>query len=233
MNWMTIWKKSLRRHWRLLIGKYWDCVLPLSGNNNTLENRALQKKSWICIPTSLRPWQKGSNVQSGDWSQYVIGFCGETTVMSRLFERLQQQLYTESSAYWDFIYDVAISQKDLQGLELVHSYCILRLGMALQHWQETGLGASDVIVLLRQVIRSYERRLEIPRTMWQRLSTYSYQSGLLSIDAEDTTRVQVVADDWCPYWLSGTKAIDRLQRRRNDQPAPGDGLLYAMTDGRF
>lgn len=153
--------------------------------------------------------------------------------MSRLFERLQQQLYTESSAYWDFIYDVAISQKDLQGLELVLSYCILRLGMALQHWQETGLGASDVIVLMRQVIRSYERRIEIPRTLWQKLSKYSYQSGLLSLDMEDTTRVQIVADDWCPHWLSGTRAIDRLQRRRNDQPSPGDGLLYAMTDGRF
>ena len=81
--------------------------------------------------------------------------------MSRLFERLQQQLWAEPSAYWDFIHDVAIGQKDLQGLELVRSYGILRLGMALQHWQETGLGASDVIVLLRQVIRSYERRLEM------------------------------------------------------------------------
>lgn len=153
--------------------------------------------------------------------------------MSRFFERLQQQLCAEPSAYWDFIHDVVISQKDLQGLELVRSYGILRLGMALQHWQETGLGASDVIVLMRQVIRSYERRLEIPRTMWQKLSKYSYQSGLLSIDVEDTPRVQIVADDWCPRWLSGTKTIDRLQKRRNDQPSPGDGLLFAMTNGRF
>ncbi len=153
--------------------------------------------------------------------------------MSRLFERLQQKLSAEPSAYWDFIHDVAISQKDLQGLELVRSYSILRLGMALQHWQETGLGASDVIVLMRQVIRSYERRLEIPRAIWQKLSKYSYQSGLLSIDVEDTTRVQIVANDWCPDWLSGVKAIDRLQKRRNDRPSPGDGLLYAMTDGKF
>src|SRR6266571_48602 len=233
MNWMTIWKKSLRRHWRLLTGKYLDCVLPLSGSNNTPGNRALQKKSWICITISLRPWQKGSNVQSGDWSQYVIGFCRETTVMSGLFEGLQQQLCAEPSMYWDFIHDVVIIQKNLNGLELVRSYGILRLCMTLQHWQETGQGAPDVIVLMRQAIRSYERRLEIPRILWQKLSKSGYQSGLRSIDVEEATHVQIVADDWRPDWLSGTEAIDRLQKRRNDQPSTGDGLLYAMTDGRF
>ncbi len=154
-------------------------------------------------------------------------------LVSRLFERLQQQLSDESSAYWDFIHEVAISQKDLQGLELARSYSILRLGMALQNWQETGLGASDVIVLMRQVIRSYERRLEVPRATWQKLSKHSYQSGLLSMEVEDTMRVQIVANDWQSDWLSGAKAIDRLQKRRNDRPSPGDGLLYAMTDGKF
>jgi len=144
--------------------------------------------------------------------------------VSRLFERLQQQLSAEPSAYWDLIHEVAISQKDLQELELARSYSILRLGMALQHWQETGLGTSDVVVLMRQVIRNYERRLEIPRAIWQKLSKYRSQSDLLSIDVEDTARVQIVANDWWPDWLSWVKANDRMQKRRKEQRCEGNGI---------
>ena len=74
--------------------------------------------------------------------------------MSTLFERLQHTFEEAVPNYQALICDVQSAQPQLHGLELVRSYALLRLGMACQHWQERNKGASDVLVLLRQVLRS-------------------------------------------------------------------------------
>lgn len=153
--------------------------------------------------------------------------------MSTLFLDLQRHLYAVGSDYRDFIHEVGEQQKNLEGLELSRSYGILRLGMALQFLRETGRGTLDVAILLRQVIRSYDQRLTVAAGLWHQLAKTGTEVGLRSIETTDEELLQIVADDWHPSWLPETQQIDRLQKRRNDKTAVGDGSLYAMTGGVF
>lgn len=153
--------------------------------------------------------------------------------MSTLFERLQQTLEETSPPYQALARGIQVAQTQLNDLELVRSYALLRLAMALQYWQETGDGAVDVLVLLRQVLRGHGQRLTLPSALWQRLNRSGVLYSLRALDTDKLGQVELVADNWRTDWLANTEEIDRLQKRRNDEPATGDGLLYAMTGGTF
>ncbi|MEO9028096.1 MAG: protein DpdF [Ktedonobacteraceae bacterium] len=153
--------------------------------------------------------------------------------MSTLFERLQHTFEEAIPAYQALIREVQSAQPQLRDFELARSYALLRLGMALQHWQESGEGASDVLVLLRQVLRSYRQRLILPESLWQQLNRNEVFWSLRALDTDKAGQVELVADNWRTNWLEGTEELDRLHKRRNDEPAIGDGLLYAMSGGAF
>ncbi|GHO61356.1 hypothetical protein KSC_002480 [Ktedonobacter sp. SOSP1-52] len=154
--------------------------------------------------------------------------------MSELFDAFQLLLSTETSNYSAFIHQLKRCQDELTETESVRSYGLLRLAQALQHWSETEEGSADVLVLLRQVIRSHRQRLAAPVRLWQRLSAEEARTGLWgAVDSDEPGMIQLMADEWHPQWLQGTEEIDHIVRRRSNTHVLGDGLLYAMTLGHF
>ncbi len=153
--------------------------------------------------------------------------------MSELIEEFQNTVYSSDPDYSTFCYLLRKRQKELTGIDLVRSHCLMRLGLALQQWLKTGEGSLDILVLLRQVIRSYQQRLILPSALWQRLSNGGSIAGLRTLPAFELDMLELTAEPWLPYWLSDTERIDLLERRRIDESVAGDGLLYAMTKGKF
>lgn len=153
--------------------------------------------------------------------------------MSLLFEQLQQTCTQAEPDFQAFLRLAQATQPGLEGIERVRSYALLRLAQAFQIWQSTGQGDLDVLVLLRQVLRSYERRLALPTALWQRLNQRGLPFGLRANRIGDSAMLELTADDWCTDWLAHTAEIDLLRKRRYDTPATGDGLLAAMSGGAF
>jgi ATP-dependent DNA helicase RecQ len=164
----------------------------------------------------------------------LLGASGKVIAMSELFDTFQSFLRGETPDYSMFVHRLRRYQEDLIGRELVLSYGLLRLTQALQYWSERAEGSADVLVLLRQVIRSYRQRLVVSVHFWQQLSIGETVSGLWSIvDSEEPTMVQLMADAWHTKWLQDTEEIDHVAQRRSNQYVLGDGLLHAMTQGAF
>src|SRR5437660_1720662 len=153
--------------------------------------------------------------------------------MSQLFDDFQNTLCSPSPDYHAFYRALKTRQKDLAELDLVRSHGLLRLSLALQEWIEAEKGSIDTIVLMRQVMRHYHRRLILPSLLWKQLSNGENIAGLRVVNTMDQAMIEVVADEWQPSWLSNTKQIDLLQRRRKNEDIVGDGLLAAMTKGAF
>ncbi|HVB25453.1 MAG TPA: protein DpdF [Ktedonobacteraceae bacterium] len=153
--------------------------------------------------------------------------------MSEWFEQFQQMLYSDTPDYRKFCIDLKKAQEKLQDIELVHSQCLMRLSLALDALGRRGKGVSDACVLLRQLIRTYERRIMLPLALWNTLCTDKAAMGLRIADEREDGYVELVADVWMPSWLKNTQDMDRLILRRNDKHVVGDGLLYAMTKGKF
>jgi superfamily II DNA/RNA helicase len=109
----------------------------------------------------------------------------------------------------------------------------VRLGLALNSFVSRGKldtpagGAADVAVLLRQIIRALHP-LSIPATLWDSISDHAEKSGLFSI-AGDRDQVEVMARPWFSTWLANSEALDTLERRREDEACPGDGMLGALS----
>jgi ATP-dependent DNA helicase RecQ len=154
-------------------------------------------------------------------------------MMSEQFEEFQNTICSLDPDYQTFFYLLRKRQKDLTGIDLVRSHCLMRLGLALQQWHKTGEGSLDILVLLRQVIRSYQQRLILPSTLWQQLNNGESIAGLRALPVSEQDMLELTAEPWLPYWLSDTEEIDLLERRRIDESVAGDGLLYAMTKGKF
>jgi superfamily II DNA helicase RecQ len=154
--------------------------------------------------------------------------------MDDLFNEFQMLLHTQSPDYSVFIHRLRHLQEHLTGREHVRSFGLLRLAMALKDWSETATGSADVLVLLRQVIRSYGQRLVIQESLWHELGAGDISTGLWStIDSDAPGTVQVMADAWHAEWLQNAEEIDRLEQRRRNEQVLGDGLLYTMTKGVF
>lgn len=110
------------------------------------------------------------------------------------------------------------------------SSTMCRLISALEQWSEQEMGtrgAADVVVLLRQVIRATQPIL-VNATFWQTLRTCAELAGLFGIAQADAS-VSVQAQPWRAAWLPDTEHIDELTLRREPEPSPGDGMLYAMS----
>ncbi len=153
--------------------------------------------------------------------------------MNDVFEAFQGLLRSAEPNYSQFRRQLMAKQAILSEKELVRSHILMRLNLALDGYAEQRAGTSDVSILLRQVIRAYERRLEVKRSLWQVLSSREQAFGLRQTAEREPDMVELFADPWYPRWLAGVSNIDQLQQRRYDAPVIGDGLLYAMSGGKF
>lgn len=90
-------------------------------------------------------------------------------------------------------------------------------------------GRADLAVLMRQVIRSYKRRLPVARGWWEHMGEAAEPAGLRVVDHGSGHFVEILADPWDPPWLPRAQGIDWTERRRCDTPGLGSGALYAMT----
>lgn len=85
--------------------------------------------------------------------------------------------------------------------------------------------ALDLAVLIRQLIRSFNRRFWIPHNSWQAISQLDQRARLYQSDV-DGHRIEVSAEPWKTDWLSGTEQIDYLETRRDYRSAIGSGSLF-------
>ena len=152
--------------------------------------------------------------------------------MSELFDLFQSSI-TDTQDYVALFENVKKYQKELSGLELVHSDSLLRLCMTLRQWCQGKAGISDVTVLIRQVIRSYRRSLLIPTQLWNAICTYgmNVDAGLRAAQIDGENLILLTANDWQPDWLTHTAEIDTVGLRKRDESIIGDGLLFAMSNG--
>lgn len=149
--------------------------------------------------------------------------------MDATFVPTQALLLAHTPNYGAFRSHLKTVQRTLSGSDLARSQIAIRLSHALQDLGERRAGTADVAVLLRQFIRAHNRRLRISTSLWRLLAGRDQETSLHAVFAEDDT-VELVANNWSPPWLPGAEQIDTLAMRRSDEPAPGDGILYAMSE---
>ena len=87
-------------------------------------------------------------------------------------------------------------------------------------------GISDLVVLLRQLIR-WTQPLVVTCGLWSSIQSQAEQSGLVG-NLVDGLNVEVMAVPWHSTWLKDSEEIDLLVQRRQDEAEPGDGMLYGI-----
>lgn len=150
--------------------------------------------------------------------------------MSELWNRLQALLLDPAPSYNAFHHWLRASQGSgaIVGDDIPRSEVARRLALALEGLAEQRAGTADIAVLLRQVIRTFKRRLEVKQQLWQLLRARE-EMNALRVTATHPDSVEIDAGDWQPSWLLGAATIDLLERRRTQSYNTGDGLLYAMS----
>lgn len=152
--------------------------------------------------------------------------------MNHYFNALQELLLAEDPQFADFQRRLREKQQQLAGLELAQSNLLLRICLVYRAFRENQAGTGDLAILLRQAMRVFHEELLLNKATWMSLEKHQHQMSLRLID-EDTERVRLRALHWECTWLTGTRNIDRLENRRPDISVPGDGLLYALSNGKF
>lgn len=153
--------------------------------------------------------------------------------MNDVFETFQELLRSAEPNYSQFRRQLMAKQATLSGKDLTCSHILMRLNWALEGFAEQHAGTADVSILLRQTIRAYKRRLEVKRSLWQVLSSREQAFGLRPTTEHEPDMVELFADSWSPGWLADVSDIDQLEPLRLDTQVIGDGLLYAMSKGKF
>src|SRR5437016_6341478 len=114
--------------------------------------------------------------------------------MNDIFNTFQEMLRSSEPNYAQFRRQLIARQTTLSGKERVRSNILMRLNAALDGFGEQRAGTSDVSILLRQVIRAYERRLQVKRSLWQVLSSREQAFGLRPTAEYEPDMVELYAD---------------------------------------
>lgn len=124
---------------------------------------------------------------------------------------------------------IAIEQR-FSGMERGQISTITRLLHALCEDDTSGtVGTSDVVVLVRQVLRIVGSRLQVNKAWWRPFSAQAEQSSIYGYERNHDV-VELFADTWQPEWLPDSNRIDELELRRRFFPVRGDGMLYGVTN---
>src|SRR5687767_7874123 len=123
-----------------------------------------------------RSWRAFAT-RCGSLSRSATGSSMGRAQMDSPFEALQELLLSDAPDYAAFHMAARAAQEGLQGRELACARLVARAGLALQGFGERRAGTSDVAVLLRQVIQTFYRRLQMPQPLWQLLATRDEETG--------------------------------------------------------
>lgn len=150
-----------------------------------------------------------------------------------IFASLQALLLDPTPDYAAFQQRVEAARRGAGALDQALTIAAPRLSQSLQGLAEGRAGLADVAALLRQACRASGGALRVPERLWHDLAAACPEPGLLAIGDASDGAVQVIASTWQPAWLQDVERMDHLQVRRFDEPAAGDGLLYALSEGRW
>lgn len=153
-------------------------------------------------------------------------------IMNYYFDALQKLLLSESPDFLSFQHHLKKKQQQLVGVELAQSHLLMRTAMVWRAFRENQAGTGDLAILLRQVMRVFAEEVLLTQTTWNQIARHQHDMSLRVVD-ENEQRVRLRALPWKPTWLTDTQGIDWLKSRRPDISVPGDGLLYALSDGKF
>jgi ATP-dependent DNA helicase RecQ len=150
--------------------------------------------------------------------------------VNSIIEMLQEFMLASVSERRPIAEQLRRKLTDLRSEESARAQVAFRLAGVVQAFEEGGrAGTADVAVLVRQVIRTFSRRMKLRRELWRPLSSRNLACGLQTFGDDTDDVVSVGADDWRPNWLNHPQTIDNLTLRRDDMLALGDGMLKAMT----
>ena len=149
--------------------------------------------------------------------------------MSEEFELLQELLLSTDPNYADFNLKLGQMQKRLDGVDLAKSQTIERMLLALRGLEDGRTGTSDILALIRQITRYYQRGLIVNRHLWNIIQSRRHEFGIIVGQQFQSGDVEVLAKSWRPNWLAEAADIDKVYLRRLETPANGDGLLYTMS----
>lgn len=151
--------------------------------------------------------------------------------MTWAFDQLQDWLVRPNPNFADLREQLLayVPAQPANSLDRARVPIVSRLAHALQQLSEGQPVLSDVIVLMRQVIRSHNRSVTVSLQLWETLSGRALQVGSLTAVPVGSGEVKIFAPAWQPDWLPGADDIDLLEVRRHDLPVPGDGMLRAFN----
>lgn len=137
-----------------------------------------------------------------------------------LLDLFDSQVRT-SNPNWATIRRVATaSQTSLLGQEIAIAATIARFCSAMQ-----AVAFVDGVALLRQLIR-IRGGFQISVEIWSHLRKRAEECGIVGLQEEDVVDLSV--RPWQSTWLDDTDIIDIFERRSNNPPSLGDGMLNAM-----
>ena len=120
-----------------------------------------------------------------------------------------------------------------QGRELIVLQTAARLAAAIEVLithavgEAVPTGAADAVALLRQLIR-VTHPVAMSEWLWERIRAAAEPARLYSMS--HSALVEIMAAPWNSDWLPYSEQLDALECRRCDDPSPGDGMLYAMSE---
>lgn len=148
-----------------------------------------------------------------------------------VFDDLQDLLCDDQPDYALARQEAASVVSKLHGEDRARSAPIIRLIDALHGFSRQEAGVRDILVLLRQVIRT-NHRIRVGCALWHSVEHQAAEHGLRAAKYMSDGNVEITADPWMPVWLMRTDRIDRIELRRKDPQVLGDGMIEAMTGKR-
>lgn len=149
-----------------------------------------------------------------------------------VFDLFQEFLLDENRNYLAFIEKVENKQNNLSERDLILSNLVIRTTKALRDFDRGFVTEMDALALLRQVTRFYNRRLIIQNELWKNFKGVCSRFNIVGA-LYNSNQSRIRAHNWDPGWLSHTRDMDHLRKRRSDNPVIGDGMLFRMTKGEW
>lgn len=156
------------------------------------------------------------------------------------FAQLQHILLSGNSSYAHVRLRRQIDQMlgELDPVDRACTQALRRLSQAAERFGDPdarpNTGTADLMVLTRQVIRSFGRTLDFPQGWWQKIEFRASDAGLFP-STMDERIATIHAQSWSPTWLTDSQdeELGSLTYSRTQQAAPGDGMLSALSNGVF
>lgn len=142
-----------------------------------------------------------------------------------LFDALQEHLLQETSQ------SIELPDFSLPGfreLEQARAQILVRFWHVYQASKIGQAGQPDLLILLRQLVRTYGSVFFLQST-WQQLTEKAPEFGLMGRESA-TGIVEISTMPWQPDWLPNSHDIDLFELRSIDEKFIGDGIIASMNE---